>query len=110
MATSFGYKFGKSLGGLLIFAYVLAAIMGVSGSALGLGTLIGFDAWYFYAGAVLAGLLLLYFVPRPFDLLLLSPLAMYGGVKQLGLTWTMAAIIMAIPVILVVMMSVGKKG
>jgi len=83
--------------------------MGVGGSLLGLKTLIGFDAWYYYLGIVMAGLLLLWFVPRPVDLLLLSPLAVYGGVHQLGLTWTMAVIIMAVPVLLVVMMSVGKK-
>ncbi len=109
MATSFGYKFGKTLGGLLILAYMLAAIMGIGGSVLGLDTLVGFTAWYVYAGAIIAGLVLLYFVPRPFDLILLSPLAVYGGVTQLGLTWTMAVIIMAIPVLIVVLMSIGKK-
>lgn len=109
MASGFGYKFGKSLGGVLIFTYLLAAVMGVGGSVMGLDTMIGFNAWYYFAGAIVAGLLILYFVPRPFDLILLSPLAVYGGVKQLGLTWTMAVIVMAVPVILVVLMSLGKK-
>ena len=109
MATSFGYKFGKSLGGLLICFYLLAAIMGIGGSILAIEALTGLQAWYYYLGGAVIGLLVLWFIPRPVDILLLSPLAVYGGVHKLGLTWTMAAIIMAVPVILVVLMSLGRK-
>lgn len=109
MATSFKYKFGKSLGALLILTYVLAAIIGVTGTAYGLDNLLGFKAWYFWLGAVIAGLLVLWFVPRPMDVTLLAPLAIYGGKQELGLTWTMSVILVSIPVILVILMSLGRK-
>jgi len=97
------------LGGILIFAYLLAAIIGVTGLTLGLDALIGFDAWYFYLGPIFIGLLILWFIPRPLDVILLAPLAIYGGVHKLGLTWTMSTIIVAIPVILVLLLSLGRK-
>lgn len=109
MATSFKYKFGKSLGIVLILAYLLAATIGVAGTAYGLDALIGFKAWYFWLGAVIAALLVLWFIPRPIDVMLLAPLAVYGGVHQFGLTWTMSVILTSIPVLLVVLMSLGKK-
>lgn len=109
MATSFKYKFGKSLGIILILSYVLAAANGVAGTAYGLDALLDFKAWYYWLGAVIAALLVLWFVPRPVDVILLAPLAVYGGVHQFGLTWTMAGILTSMPVILVVLLSLGRK-
>jgi len=109
MAESFRYRFGKSLGLVLVIAYLLAAILGVGGSALGLDHLVNFGAWYFWVGVILIGLLILRFIPRPFDVALLAPLAVYGGVHQLSLTWTMAGIIVGLPLLLVILMSLGKK-
>jgi len=109
MASSWKYRFGKHLGVVLIAVYLLAAGLGVTGSAYGLDVLMDFQAWYYWAGAVLAGLLLLYFIPRPLDVVLLAPLAVYGAGSSWGLTWTMAGIIIGVPVIMVILMSLGKK-
>lgn len=110
MATGFKYTFGKYLGGVLFIAYLVAAILGVGGSAHGLDTIMDFTAWYFWLLSVLAGLLILWFIPRPVDVMLLSPLAIYGGVHQWGLTWTMATIIVGLPVIIVLLLSLGHKS
>lgn len=109
MATGFKYKFGKSLGPVLILTYVLSAGLGISGSAYGLDVLLDFKAWYYWLGAVAAGLLILWFVPRPLDVVWLSPLAIYGAVHGWGLTWTMAGIIIGVPLTLVLLMSMGRK-
>ena len=109
MATSWKYRLGKNLGLLLLIIYLIAATLGVVGSAYGLDVLVDFQAWYYWAGAVIAGLLLLYFIPRPIDVMLLAPLAFYGGAKSWGLTWTMSGIIIGLPVFLVILMSLGKK-
>lgn len=109
MAANLGYRFGKSLGAVLIITYIIAAVMCVGGAALALDTIFGFPAWYYWVGTIVTGLVWLYFIPRPIDVLLLAPAAVYGGFHQLGLTWTMAMIIMAVPVLIVVVMSLGRK-
>lgn len=109
MSTSIGYKFGKSLGAILIIAYLIAATMGLAGTVMTLDYIFEFPAWYYGIGVVLAGLIWLYFIPRPIDVLLLAPLAVYGGVHKIGLTWTVAMIVVAIPVLIVVLMSLGRK-
>lgn len=109
MATSFSYRFGKSLGAVLIIAYMIAAIMCIGGAGLALDSVFNFSAWYYGLGIIVAGLIWLYFIPRPIDVLLLAPLAAYGGVHQLDMTWTMAVIIMAAPVLIVVILSLGRK-
>ncbi len=110
MADGFQYKFGRGLGFVLFGAYLLAAVLGVTGTAYGLDALMDFQAWYFWLGAVIAGLLVLWFVPRPIDVILLTPLAVYGGAQNFGLTYTMAGIIMGLPVLIVFLMSLGKTS
>lgn len=109
MTNNFQYKFGRGLGFLLFASYLLAAVLGVGGSAYGLDVAMDFQAWYYWLGSVFAGLLILWFVPRPVDVILLAPLAVYAGVHAFDLTWTMAVIIVGLPVIIVLLMSLGKK-
>lgn len=97
------------MGAVLIFAYIVAAVICLGGTVLALDAFFGLPAWYYGAGVIAAGLAWLYFIPRPIDVLLLAPLAAYGGVHKLGLTWTMAMIIVAVPVLIVVLMSLGRK-
>jgi len=109
MAEGFRYKFGKALGGFLMLAYVLAAGLGIVGSAYGLDALIDFQAWYYGVGAAALGLAILWFVPRPLDVVWLAPLAVYGAFHGWGLTWTMAGIVIGTPVALVLLLSMGRR-
>jgi len=109
MATSLKYRFGKVLGNILLFAYVLAAIIGVVGSGYGLQDLTQIEGWKLWAGVIPIGLLILWFVPRPLDVILLAPLAFWGLAKIWGLTYLMSGLAVGVPVLIVVFMSLGKK-
>ena len=109
MASNWTYKIGQKLGVILFLTYMSAAIIGVTGSAFGLDDLVQFKAWYYWLGIVVAGLLVLWFIPRPVDVLVLAPLAFYAGHHSFGLTYTMSGIIVGLPVLLTVLFSLGKK-
>lgn len=109
MATSFKYRFGKSLGKILLLVYVFAAIIGVAGSGYGVQSLSGFSGWKLWAGVVPIGLLVLWFIPRPVDVLLLAPLAFWGLTTVWEQTYLTSALIVGIPVLIVVFLSLGRK-
>ncbi len=109
MATSFKYRFGKTLGKILIFAYLLAAAIGITGSGFGLGEITTLTGWKIWAVTIPAGLLILRFVPRPLDILLLTPLAFWGVHKTAGLDYLPAGLIVGLPAALVVLLSIGQK-
>ncbi len=113
MATSFKYRFGKSLGLILVLAYVLAAIIGVVGGGFGVQALITFpesvQPWMIWTGVIALSLLVLWFVPRGIDVLILAPLAFWGGANALGLTYLMSGLLVGIPVTIVLLLSMGRK-
>ncbi|NNE57413.1 MAG: hypothetical protein HKN36_04835 [Hellea sp.] len=109
IAATFGYRFGKYLGGFTAICYVTAALLGIVAGGFGLGVLTGLAGWQLWAIVIPAALLILWFVPRPVDVILLAPLAIYGAAQNWGLTYTMAGIMVGIPVLLVLILSLGKK-
>lgn len=109
MATSFGYRFGKVLGRVLFLAYVFAAIIGVAGSVYGIDAATQFTGWPLWIGTIVVGVLILRFVPRPFDLIILSPLAFWGAAQAWGLTYLMAGLTIGVPVAIVCLLSLGRK-
>ena len=109
MAKDWKYKLGTKLGGLVVLAYLASAIIGLVGSAYGLDDLISFSAWYLWTGVIFTGLLILWFIPRPVDVMLLSPLAVYAGANSLGLTYTVSGIIVAVPLLITILLSLGRK-
>ena len=70
-------------------AYVTAAVIGVVGTGYGVQALATFpetvQPWMIWLGTTIIGLIILWFVPRGIDVLILAPLAIYGGVQVLSL-------------------------
>ncbi len=109
MAADFKYKFGKFLAPILVLAYVSAAIIGIIGNIHGAQIITGIEGWMLWLGVIIPCLLILWFVPRGIDLLLLMPLAVYGGVHAMNLSYLTAGLIMGIPVLIVILLSTGRK-
>jgi len=109
MTTGFRYRFGKAMGGLLVFFYLVAILVLLAG--LYAGAQFHFGQQFLFSGfvALIVSGFFLWFVPRPLDLVLLSPLAVYGWVMGWGLTWTVASLGVALPVVIVVILSLGRR-
>ena len=109
MATSFKYRLGKVFGNVLLLAYVISAVIGVAGSGYGVQELSGIEGWKLWAGVVPVGVLILWFIPRPVDVLILAPLAFWGLTTVWGQTYLTAGLVVGIPVLIVVFLSLGRK-
>ena len=109
MSDGFGYKFGQILGFILFATYLFAALITVIGNAYAASVWTEFQAWYFWILPVLACLVILWLIPRPIDLFILSPTAIYGLTYGWSLTWTVAGLLVFTPVIIVGLLSMGKN-
>jgi len=109
MATSFKYRFGKALGLVLVMAYVAAVILITLGAIEAAKHHLGRSEWYIILAVVILCIAALRFIPRPVDVLLLAPLGAYGISIGWGLPWMIAGMIVAIPVLIIVLLSFGKK-
>ncbi len=108
-SKNLGYRTGKVLGRFLLVSYLLAAGIGVIGSIFGVDAATHRTGWPIWIGTTVLGILILRVVPRPFDVILLSPFAIWGAVQGWGLTYMMAGIIVGLPVMVVCLLSIGRK-
>lgn len=109
MAVGLSYKFGKALGLILVIAYLLSAVLIVAGSIEAAKALLGRSDWIIILGTIITCIAALWFIPRGIDVLLLTPLAVYGITIGWGWTWMMAALLVGVPVLIVVFLSIGRK-
>lgn len=110
MATkNLGYRTGKILGRFLLLFYLLAAGLGIVGSVYGVDAMTHMTGWPIWVGTVVLGLAILRLAPRPLDVILLFPLAFWGAVQGWGLNYMMAGLILGMPVIIVCLLSIGRK-
>ncbi len=99
----------RFLGGVLLLAYVSAVLLIILGIIFLVDHLFAMTGWPVWVGCTFVCCFWFWLVPRGVDIVLLTPFGVWGIAQGWNLPWTIASIIVAVPVLVVLLFNLGKK-